>query len=195
MGVQEAVPRLRQLLFQSAGESLARLAAPPCIDQLGGLMPDEIAMLRIDPSPLIREEADRLLIDLKNMKVPSERPVALSKLLPDQQFPVAVFDNFIERDIILSLSRKEQPVRELADQIGKSRTTIRRYLALLQNKRVTRVPVQDLEAPLVSSRKKGKTVEYLLTKKGRNLTDLVSRAYSRFLKQKMASATDEKEAK
>ena len=191
MKVPEAVPRLRRLLFQHPGESLARLAALRALDHLGALMPDEIAMLRIDPSPLIREEADRLLIDLERKKTPAKKPVALSNLLKKKQYPTSVFDNLIERDIIFSLSRKGQPVRELADQIGRSRTTIRRYLALLQNKRVARVPPQDREVPLVASRKKGKTVEYLLTEKGRNLTDYVGKAYSRFLKQKLASVASE----
>jgi predicted transcriptional regulator len=191
MGAQKAVLGLRQLLFQRAGESLARLAAIRALAHLGALMPDEIAMLRIDPSPLIREEADRLLTDLDKKKTPAEKSVALSNLLKKKEYPTSVFDNLIERDIILSLSRKGQPVRELADQIGRSRTTIRRYLALLQNKSVAQVPLQDREVPLVASRKKGKTVEYLLTKNGRKLTKYVGRAYSRFLKQKLASVTSE----
>jgi HEAT repeat protein len=57
MEVREAVAPLRQLVFQPAGESLARLAALRSLDRLGGLMPDEIAMLRLDSSSLIRDEA------------------------------------------------------------------------------------------------------------------------------------------
>jgi DNA-binding transcriptional ArsR family regulator len=65
MGVREAVKPLRQLVFQPAEERLARLAALRSLDRLGGLTPDEIAMLRLDSSPLIRDEADRLLADLE----------------------------------------------------------------------------------------------------------------------------------
>ena len=195
MGAQEAIPQLRQLVFQPAGENLSRLAALRALQHLGGLTPDEVTMLRLDPSPLIREEVDRLLMDLAKKKAPSEKPVALSHLLQNKQFPTVVFDNLIERDIILSLSRKEQPVGELAAQIGRSPTTIRRYLALLQSKRAAPAPLPSRRIPLVAARKKGKTVEYLLTKNGRNLTDFVGRAYSRFLKNRLAIVSFEEEAK
>ena len=121
------------VVFQPAGESVTRLAALRSLDRLGGLTPDEIAMLCLDSSPLIRDEADRLSADLEKKSLHSGKPIALSNLLQSKQFPTTVFDNLVDREIILSLSQKVQPLRELAEQIGRSPTTVRRHLALLQN--------------------------------------------------------------
>ena len=180
---------LRQLVFQPAEENLLRLSALRSLDRLSGLTPDEIAMLRLDSSPLIRDEADRLLADLEKRSPGFEKPSALSNLLQSKQFPATVFDNVVERDIILSLARKVQPVGELAEQIGRSLTTVQRHLALLQNGKVAQASLQRQELPLVASRKNGSIIEYHLTRRGRNLMDFASRAYSRFLKQRFVNHT------
>ena len=188
MGAREAVAPLRQLVFQPAEESLTRLSA---LLTRSARWADARRNRHVvlDSSPLIREEADRLLADLEKRSPRFERPSALSNLLQSKQFPATVFDNLIERDIILSLARKVQPVGELAEQIGRSLTTVRRHLALLQNGKVAQASLQSQELPLVASRKNGSIIEYHLTRRGRNLTDFASRAYSRFLKQRFVNRT------
>jgi hypothetical protein len=194
MGVQKAIPPLRQVVGRPEGESLARLAALRALNQLGGLGPSEIAMLCLDPSPVIRDEADRLVANRETRKAPTEESVTLSSLLKIKGLPTAVFDNLIERNIILSLSQGGQPLRELADRIGKSSSAIRHHLALLQCMTGSQASLQDGTNPLVASHKKGKTTVYMLTKRGRGLINFVDRAYSNFLKQRLTRLPFEKQA-
>jgi len=68
MGAREAVPKLRELLYESTEVGLVRRSAFRALEGLGGLLTDELPVLRIDPSPLIQEEAERLLIEIENQE-------------------------------------------------------------------------------------------------------------------------------
>ena len=183
MRAEKATLALRNVIFQPDGDSLARLSALHALSQLGALHLGEIAMLRLDPSALIREEADRLLANHKGPRM------SLSHLIKLDGHPISVFDNSINRNILLNLgsSARSQPVRELADQVGASPQAIRRHLALLQCRAANGDPGQSCTSPLVTSHKSGQTTYFLLTKSGRNLTGSVSRKYSIFLKKGLSN--------
>jgi DNA-binding transcriptional ArsR family regulator len=193
MGARKAIPALRQLVFQPGGEGVSRLAALRALDQLGGLESTEVSMLRLDPSAVVRDEADRLMRDREARKSPSNQPVAFSSLLQIKGHPTAILDNLIERNILLSLSQREQPVGELANLIGKSAKAVRHHLALLQCKTEPRKSLQDAKIPLVAPRKMGKATVYVLTGKGRSFTRSLDRRYADFLNKILSSLPLEKQ--